>query len=286
MKKTLLSIIALMLVSFAFAQQDTLIGFSFPVNTGTDSLNPNFGISANLGYPIILATDIPVAEDSITFTNGVYSSGGTDYAATGTRWDSGANNKYWVIKFKTTGYENLVLYSAQRSGGSNPGPNYFKLQYRVSSTGAWTDFGDSIEVGNNWTTGVIDSLPIPSGAWDATQSVHIRWLSITDSTASGTAIDSAGVTKIDEIYVLGTAITSIEESDLAYKVYPNPCNGILNIDTRIDVEMLYIMSIEGRLIAKIVEPGNAVDLSALESGLYLLRFETKNTSVTHKIIIE
>ncbi len=287
MKKTLLSILASLLLVFGYAQMDTLIGFSFPVNSGVDSLHPTSGLPVNLTTPIVMISDVPSMQEDITLTNGVYASGGTDYAATSEGWDSSANNKYWMIELSTLGYANLLVYSAQRSGGNNPGPKYFIMQYRVGTGGTWTDFGpDTIEVANNWTAGIVDSVSIPSATWNSAEIVYLRWMSITNESSSGGQVDTVGVSKIDEIYVLGTVFTSIDESDLAYNVYPNPCNGQLNIDTRIDIEMVHIISLDGRLVQTIAEPGNTLDLSALDPGLYFLRFETNETSVTRKIILE
>ena len=48
MKQSLLIVVLMLCVSiFSYGQLDTVIGFTFPVNTGADSLNADFGISNN-----------------------------------------------------------------------------------------------------------------------------------------------------------------------------------------------------------------------------------------------
>lgn len=289
MKKVLLSVVSLFLISFVIAQQDTLIGFSFAVDSGQDSLNADIGLSVNLLYAISFETDTPSTQGDITFTNGVYSSSGTDYAATASKWDSCANNKYWMIELKTTDYSDLTLYSAQRSGGASPGPKYFKVQYKVGSSGLWTDVSYGfITVANDWTTGVLDNYLLPSATWDASESVFLRWIALSNENSSGAPVDTAGVSKIDEIYVLGTFITSVEESAFCNNVYPNPCSDILNIDTELPIEKIMLMSLDGRLIKLYENPEQSINLSDVDNGIYILHFISENNAnhITRKIILQ
>lgn len=291
MKKSLLFVLAFAgTIMFSYGQLDTVIAFTFPVNSGLDSLNANYGISVNLGYDIRFETESTASTDSITLTNGVYSSSGTDYAATADDWHNGANDKYWSVKFKTTNYTNLVLYSKQRSGGATPGPKYFKVQYRIGSTGTWADVSaDTVTVANDWTTGVVDGWAIPSDAWNASQSVYIRWISVSDISSTGATVDSTGISKIDEIFVLGTNAVGITENvGFCKSIYPNPANDVVNIVSNEPVAIVYIMTMDGRVVSTISNPGSQLNISGLANGNYMLRFvsESNTTQRIHNIIVE
>lgn len=292
MKKSLLIFVSAVFccISVSFAQSDTVSGFSFPVQLGTDSLNANFGDALNLGYDIRFETESTASSDSITLTNGVYSSSGTDFAATADDWHNGNGDKYWSVKFKTTTYTNLVLYSAQRSGGAEPGPKYFKVQYKIGSSGTWTDVStDTVTVANDWTTGVVDGWALPSETWNAGQSVYVRWLCITDVASDGGVVDSLGISKIDEIYIIGTNNVGITEPiGFCQNVYPNPASDMLNIDTDVPIANAFIMSMDGRLVQTINKPGSSIDISSLVSGIYMIQFvsEDEDFSIVRRIVVE
>lgn len=285
MKKSLLLFVAMLGISMlSFGQLDTVIGFTFPVQTGIDSLNANYGDTLNLGYDIRFESESAGTQDSITLTNGV-----TDYAATANSWENGADDKYFSIKFKTGYYTNLVLYAKMRCGGTNPGPKYFKVQYRISSSGTWTDVStDTVTVANDWTTGVIDGWNLPSETWNASQSVYVRFLSITNETPAGATVDSLGIVKIDDIFVVGLNNTAIGENSLMNtRVFPNPANDVLNIENNESVSVLYIFSTDGRVVSQISNPGQSIDISNLAAGHYMLRMVAGDNAVkTQSLIAE
>lgn len=65
------------------------------------------------------------------------------------------------------------------------------------------------------------------------------------------------------------------------KVYPNPANDVLFVESRIPGEVM-IFSFSGKkvLTQSMVPSRNEIDVSSLISGVYLLRFETDGTSKT------
>jgi hypothetical protein len=184
----------------------------------------------------------------------------------------------------------LVLYSKQRSGGATPGPKYFKVQYRISSSGTWTDVSsDTITVANDWNTGVVNGWAIPSDAWNASQSVYIRWISISDSSSANTIVDSTGISKIDEIFILGTNSVGITENiGFCNNIYPNPATDIVNIVSTEPAAVAYIMAIDGRVVSTVSNPGSQLNVSNLASGNYFLRLISENntTQSIHALIIE
>ncbi|MGD9493193.1 MAG: T9SS type A sorting domain-containing protein [Bacteroidales bacterium] len=285
MKKSLLLFVAVLGFStMTFAQIDTVIGFTFPVETGIDSLNANYGTSQNLGYDIRFESESAGSSDSVFLTNGA-----TDFAATANSWEDGMNDKFFSIKFKTGSHKNLVLYAKLRSGGNNPGPKSFKVQYKVSSSGTWTDVSaDTVTAANDWTTGVVDGWAIPSETWNASESVYIRFLSVTNTNSAGNTVDSLGLVKIDDIFVLGEDNTGLGENSLMNtSVFPNPASDVLNIENNESIAVMYILSTDGRVVSQISNPGQSIDISNLAAGHYMLRMISDDNSMkTQSLIVE
>lgn len=81
---------------------------------------------------------------------------------------------------------------------------------------------------------------------------------------------------IDDVYLLGSIITSIEEQ-LALKpvhVYPNPSRGMFNVYGADDIDQIEVRDLNGRLVHHQDWSNNdrSINLSFLEDGLYFLRF--------------
>ncbi|OFY08151.1 MAG: hypothetical protein A2W94_09485 [Bacteroidetes bacterium GWE2_42_42] len=263
---------------------DTVIGFTFPVEVGLDSLDATIGDTLNIGYDIRFESESAGTSDSVFLTNGA-----TTYAATANSWENGMNDKYFSIKFKTGYYNNLVLYAKMRSGGTNAGPKYFKVQYKISSSGTWTDVStDTVTVANDWTTGAINGWNLPSETWNASQSVYVRFLSITNTNTAGNPVDSLGVVKIDDIFILGQNNTAVGENSLTHtRVFPNPATDVLNIENNENVSVLYIYSNDGRVVSQISNPAQCIDISNLAAGHYMIRMISVDNNVkTQSLIVE
>jgi hypothetical protein len=227
--------------------QDTIAGWNFPTGVSSE-LIANHGTLVNKASAHILATDTLNGVMAITFTNGVT---GGDYAATTSGWDNGDSNKYWQVDFIAVGYENLVVRSKQRSGNTNPGPKYYRLQYKIG-TGVWTDISGSglITLGNDWTTGVVSGQALPSACDNVSDTIYLRWLMITNESLSGSNVLSNGTTKIDDIYITGSLIsTDIEvvNEDDDFLVYPTITSGKVNISCP-TTGTLYIYNQSGQLV--------------------------------------
>lgn len=77
----------------------------------------------------------------------------------------------------------------------------------------------------------------------------------------------------------------ITDTNFNINIYPNPTSSILTINTNnsIDIENLKLYNIQGRLI-KTYQNTNTIDVSALQSGLYLLNIRSNIGSITKQII--
>lgn len=107
----------------------------------------------------------------------------------------------FATTISTEGYENIRVSSKQRS--SNTGPAFFTLQVSLDGE-SWQNVGSQYEVQNNWTSGVLDQVSLPSVTEDV-YNLHIKWVvsekgQVSDHTKN---LSSAGMTYIDDIEIIG-----------------------------------------------------------------------------------
>lgn len=67
------------------------------------------------------------------------------------------------------------------------------------------------------------------------------------------------------------------------KVYPNPANNIVYIDTKLDIQQIAIVSLSGAVIEKItsITENNSVPVGNLNQGYYLLRIQSSDGNWQH-----
>ena len=82
--------------------------------------------------------------------------------------------------------------------------------------------------------------------------------------------------------VVGLEESTLTDNDL--KLYPNPTNNLLNIQSSEKVERLAIVDLGGNLVYEKTQPSESVDVNHLKSGVYLVIIETTNSTQTTKII--
>ncbi len=84
------------------------------------------------------------------------------------------------------------------------------------------------------------------------------------------------------------ASLSTPENELvkSIRLYPNPMNGILNLSSTFPILNVEIYDIAGRLIYLKTAPENAVNVSDLKSGNYILKIYTEKGITYNKIIKE
>lgn len=291
MKKQLLFLAVLIWASSsAFAQTTILAQWTFPSSTDTlffpdscASANATKYLSAEdtTAYPATVTRDI-------TMTNGA-----TTYAATASGWHNGKDAKLWSIKIKTNGCTNITVSSKQRSGGNTPGPKYWKIQARLSSTSFVDVTGGNVICANDWTTGVVTDLPIGSAYDNQTSSLYIRWIMTSDSSSAGTIVDSLGISKIDDVIIKGISATGIEEVlyNSAFNYYPNP-NSDKNLfvtSTEI-IKEINIYNVQGQKVEtlKNIDLNQSLNLQKLNQGMYFVQpiFIDNSSIIPQKLIIE
>jgi hypothetical protein len=290
MKKTF-TIICLAIMPFLsnfVHAQDTIIAWTFPstsadkyADAGVAALSYSSRyISCQYGYLAIDSTSINYS------TNG--SLGSPDKCAQATGWTNNPDSANWMVKFKTSGYANLKLYSKQQGGGSYPGPKDFKVQYKLPGSNPWVDL-TTVTCANDWTTGVVNGIDLPATCNNLGSQVGIRWMVTSQLDINGGTLLSTGISKIDDIVITGTSTVGINELEESFiKMYPNPNNGNFFIENNGDINKIAVFDILGKcMYTNESICGSRIDLSGFEKGLYLVQITTKDNDVlTQKMIVE
>jgi len=269
MKKQLL-LFTFFIAMLTVVAQDTITGWTFPVNSGADSLNANLGTATNKGYD--LRYQLVLTPDSDSTINTVYFAEGAEtYAAATTGWQDGAALRFWSVKFKAADYNNFKVSSKQKS---DDGPRDFKLQWRLSSTIFVDVPNGTVTLANDWTTGVVNQLPVPISG-QGTGSIYIRWLMNSNTSVNGETVTPDGISMIDDILV--TAVSSLGVGEVVYtnriSIYPVPSNGIFTVKSTQPMESLTILDASGRNIHSAQQPSSEshINLSGAPAGNYILR---------------
>lgn len=262
-------------IQISVQAQDTLVQWTFPTEL---ALADGGIIPANLSQAIETAG----GTSEIQFKNGL-----TTKAAQATQWESGADTKKWKVEFETTGYKSIKLSSKITSGGQNPGPRDFKVQYKVD--GDWTDVAESsFTTANDWTTGVLTDLLLPE-ACDNQALVKIRWIMTSDTATDGNLVGMEGISKIDDIYLVGDVLSGLYEFGFQNSiiVFPNPATDFIHI--AIDgASQISLFDVTGKKIMEEVSevPVN-MNIMELNPGIYFVHIQDLKSGLTasKKLII-
>jgi hypothetical protein len=88
---------------------------------------------------------------------------------------------------------------------------------------------------------------------------------------------------------LGTALSINELIAQTTEIYPNPANNVLNIISyTVGIEKINIYNLNGQLVLNKEVNNNqkTLNISSLESGIYIVDILSENTSVKRKLVIE
>ena len=100
------------------------------------------------------------------------------------------------------------------------------------------------------------------------------------------SIDSNTDFWIDDIYYIDGIFAVDDFSADVFSVYPNPVQDILNISSKAAVDVITVYDILGKIILQaqpdVISP--SINMSALQSGAYLVNVTIGNVSKTVKII--
>jgi hypothetical protein len=284
MKKQLL-IVILMCTVLSLGAQTVITGWSFPVNSGPDSLNANTGLPGNLGY------DIRFEGTDTVYETIFFATGATDYAAAATGWDNGMDARFWSVKFKAENYGSFKISSKQSSSGEFDGPRDFKLQWKISG-GSYADVpSGSVTVADDWTTGVVSTLDLPVTG-QGSSSVYVRWIMTSNTSVMGGAVNPLGETRIDDILITG--VSSLGNNEILFSnrltVSPNPSQGIFSVRSTVPLKEIRIVGMDGKTVMNNACQGSVMEVSlpGLAAGTYALsvKFDDQDAWYTRQIIVK
>ena len=80
-------------------------------------------------------------------------------------------------------------------------------------------------------------------------------------------------------------ILEINHSEHTAKLYPNPSNSVINIESDFKGDFdVSILTVEGKLINNFERNGNQIDVSILKNGVYFLNIKSRNNQKLNKTI--
>jgi len=252
--------------------QDTLVGWTFP--EGTHNAIANIGNVLNKGGMFIEAdsiNEIPFVK-SISFALNGY----LTKSASTVLWDHAKDLKCWKFSCDATGYKSLKIYARVSSDSNQPGPRDFKMQYRMGCCSPiWHDIPDvdPFIVSTDWTTGFLNGIVIPSDA-DNMAGFQMRFVCNSDTATDGTILKTSSRSLIDEVYVTGSKISSINESKLSFEIeiYPNPATDIIQLKSQKTMLGYKLFDLSGKIIKSglINSPVYRISCSDLTPGCYFI----------------
>lgn len=262
-------------------QQPIIAGWTFP-NALSSDYSPDTSTAENADFQLELINANTGDGESFNLVSG-YST----YAASASQWKDMANEKYWLVKFKTADYKDINFSSRQSSRKQNPGPSSFKVQFRLGGSD-WADVDSAeVQVDDTWNSGVLTNIPLPEICWDTTASVYLRWLSTSNVDFNGDALAESDISVIDDLIIRGSEKTigtrEIEAPEFI-TVSPVPASSRLTVKSDKFISEIAIINLRGRMIwRKEFEARDmALNLTGLEHGIYLVKVTMQNGYVLTK----
>lgn len=185
----------------------------------------------------------------------------------------GQANKWLITPAITLGdYGNYLSWQAKSHDPSYP-ENYKVL---ISTSNQVADFTDTVRLivleNPEWTTREIELSDLGFNG----QTVYLAFVNNTND-GYKLYLDDINVRKNDPVGIQ-------ELTDVQIQVYPNPTTGNIKINCAKEINQVSIFSLEGKLMNEFnYNNGDQIDLSNLNSGIYLLRIEIDGSIKTIRI---
>lgn len=260
--KRQITFLMMMLFGISVFAQEVLVEWNFP-DESADAIADG-GIQQNLDKEISTMGGTSALD---------YKNGATTKAAQASGWDNGAGVKYWQIVFSTEIYGDVRLSSKITSGGNDPGPRDFRVDYKIGEDGEWAEVPNSTFItANDWTTGVLENLPLPE-VCNNQPLVYLRWIMTSDTSSAGVLVEPNGKLKIDDVVVTGTDTSGLgDETTMSVAAYPNPFTESVTLQNFEGTMICRIFDLTGRIVFNgEVNAATRISLQRLQSGIYTLQ---------------
>ena len=219
----------------------------------------------------VIATGTPVLEGTVLTVSAT--------ANTGYKLDSIKVGNAKVVNGGTFTVTEAVTVEAFIS--QIPPVTKFKVSYNPSMQGGQIRVVNGIKRvanGDSVAQGTVLNISVTINPGYTVKSLKVNGASV--STSGYTHTVNADVLIEAEF----SSMTDIENvSATATKVYPNPVVDRLNVETEEDVLYIRVYNMYGVEVARIAN-ANAIDLTSLAAGNYLVRVQTATGVSTHRIV--
>ncbi len=219
----------------------------------------------------VIATGSPVAEGTVLTVSAT--------ANTGYKLDSIKVGNAKVVNGGTFTVTEAVTVEAFIS--QIPPVTKFKVSYNPSMQGGQIRVVNGIKRvanGDSVAQGTVLNISVTINPGYTVKSLKVNGASV--STSGYTHTVNADVLIEAEF----SSMTDIENvSATATKIYPNPVVDRLNLETEEDVLYIRVYNMYGVEVARIAN-ANAIDLTSLAAGNYLVRVQTATGVSTHRIV--
>ena len=141
----------------------------------------------------------------------------------------------------------------------------------------------TLDVGSNW-----ESVVWSDGSTGDSIVIDSTVLQLGSNTIWVTVVDEYGCTASDTLVVEYQSVSSSDiGSHIPLNVYPNPSeNGMLRVDFEGHIHSIKAIDITGRNVFNSVEiVGNVLNMSQLETGQYMIYFETSVGVIIREVSI-
>ncbi|MEX2602204.1 MAG: T9SS type A sorting domain-containing protein [Balneolaceae bacterium] len=131
-----------------------------------------------------------------------FAAGASGRAASVSGWNDMGAESYWMIAVRTEQLQDLTLSSKQ--SGSNTGPRNFRVEGSLDGE-SWTPVPEGdITVGNDWTTGRLEVLELPS-LYEDREVIYLRWLQTGEESVGDSSVEfgNQGTNRIDDVILRG-----------------------------------------------------------------------------------
>jgi len=161
----------------------------------------------------------------------------------------------------------------------------------IDSDDPWQNDLNTFNVAVNGGYGV--NVPIELIAWDFSENqeynIEFEMININSQCYAGenfpAGLDHFSysiISRGEPVYIAENQI------DSSVKIYPNPVNRTLNIESVNNINMIYIYNIYGSIVSKINvnTKHQQIDVSNFRTGTYMIQLHTDNGVITNRVVIQ
>ncbi len=179
--------------------------------------------------------------------------------------------------------------------GSNTASKYVLLQYTTDGTN-WTDSGVPTIVPYTTTSQWVTITGTMPTAADNNANFAFRVVSVFDPTASSAyspinstkTYASTGTLRFDNVIVSSGVLKVNQNTISGLKIYPNPVNnGTLFVESDANTERtITLFDVLGKQVLNTTTSNNTINVSALNSGVYMVKVIEEGKTETRKLVIK